>query len=139
VLTDPLTPLIDDDSGEPNFVLEYLRGAGLPKEYGQITVIPAEGPHGDLNGNRLLDLEDIDLLSERVRQGSEHHRYDLNADGIVDVADHRAWVKHLKHTWMGDANLDGEFNSGDLVRVFAAGRYGGAASVRERSRTCRDA
>jgi hypothetical protein len=26
-------------------------------------------------------------------------------------------------TWIGDANLDGEFNSTDLVLVFQAGRY----------------
>ena len=26
-------------------------------------------------------------------------------------------------TWYGDANLDGEFDSGDMVQVFTAGRY----------------
>ena len=28
-----------------------------------------------------------------------------------------------ENTWIGDANLDGEFNSGDMVQVFVAGKY----------------
>ena len=39
-------------------------------------------------------------------------------------------MKDLRNTWIGDANLDGEFNSGDLVSVLAAGTYEtGAAAV----------
>ena len=48
---------------------------------------------------------------------------DLDDDGHVDHQDHRVWVKVLKHTWFGDANLDGEFNSGDMVQVFVLGKY----------------
>jgi hypothetical protein len=33
------------------------------------------------------------------------------------------WVTDLKSTYFGDANLDGEFDSGDLVEVFRAGHY----------------
>ena len=33
------------------------------------------------------------------------------------------WVNDLKNTWIGDANLNGEFNSGDMVQVFARGKY----------------
>ena len=29
----------------------------------------------------------------------------------------------LKSTWYGDANLDGEFNSSDMVAVLTAGKY----------------
>ena len=29
----------------------------------------------------------------------------------------------LNSPWVGDTNLDGEFNSGDLVQVFVAGKY----------------
>jgi hypothetical protein len=32
-------------------------------------------------------------------------------------------VKELKNTWLGDADLSGEFNSGDLVQVFQGGEY----------------
>ena len=33
------------------------------------------------------------------------------------------WVGDLFNSWIGDANLDGEFNSGDLVVVLSAGTY----------------
>ena len=42
---------------------------------------------------------------------------------MVNDDDRRVWIKDLKRTWFGDANLDGEFNSSDMVRVFAAGKY----------------
>ena len=32
-------------------------------------------------------------------------------------------MTELRDTWFGDANLDNEFNSDDMVYVFAAGRY----------------
>ena len=46
--------------------------------------------------------------------------FDLNVDQRVDWLDHPFRVRSLKHTWYGDANLDGEFNSADFVQVFAA-------------------
>jgi hypothetical protein len=36
--------------------------------------------------------------------------------------------KTILNTYIGDANLDGQFNSGDLVTVFAAGEYEDAAA-----------
>ena len=33
------------------------------------------------------------------------------------------WIGDLFNSWVGDANLDGEFNSGDLVVVLASGAY----------------
>ncbi len=41
----------------------------------------------------------------------------------VDASDVTVWVKDLFFSWMGDANLDGEFNSGDLVKVLSSGTY----------------
>jgi hypothetical protein len=37
--------------------------------------------------------------------------------------DHRVWVNEIRRTYFGDANLDGEFSSSDLVAVFQAGQY----------------
>ena len=42
---------------------------------------------------------------------------------LVNIADREVWVNDLKNTWIGDADLDGEFNSQDFVQVFQAGEY----------------
>ena len=79
--------------------------------------------NGDTDLNGVIDVLDLDLLSRAVRDGLVEGRFDLNGDGNVDNADRVVWVKDIKNTWFGDANLDGEFNSGDLVAVFAQAKY----------------
>jgi hypothetical protein len=49
--------------------------------------------------------------------------FDLNSDGLVDQQDLSVWLTDIGHTWFGDANLDGEFNSVDLVQVLATDEY----------------
>jgi hypothetical protein len=49
-------------------------------------------------------------------------------DGIVNERDVSAWISDLKHTYFGDANLNGTFGSDDLVEVFQAGQYEDADS-----------
>lgn len=74
----------------------------------------------------------MDWLSAKIRRDYRYdytswlpdEAYDLNSDNVVDLKDHRVWVKDLKFTWYGDANLNDAFESGDLVRVFIAGKYG---------------
>jgi hypothetical protein len=78
---------------------------------------------GDFNGNGVLDSEDIDLLSAEVRATSHQGAFDLNSDTLVDQRDRQVWVNQLRLTFFGDSNLDGEFNSSDLVLVFQAGQY----------------
>ena len=48
---------------------------------------------------------------------------DENGDGAVNLADRVIWVETHANTWVGDANLDGEFNSSDFVAAFTAGKY----------------
>ena len=50
-------------------------------------------------------------------------RFDVTRDSLVNGDDLTAWVKDLKYTWFGDADLNLEFNSSDMVQVFAAGKY----------------
>ena len=83
----------------------------------------AGGLRGDFNQNEVLDADDMDLLSKEVRDGTHRAPLDLNGDSKVDEADRVVWVKEVRRTWFGDANLDGEFESGDLVGVFTAGKY----------------
>ena len=78
---------------------------------------------GDYNSNGLLDVADIDLLGRSILDGSSDLHFDLNGDGEITIADEYVWIHDLKNTFVGDANLDGEFNSQDLVLVFIAGQY----------------
>jgi hypothetical protein len=78
---------------------------------------------GDFDNSGVLDLPDVNLLSEEIAQGSDNPVFDVTGDGSVNSDDLNMWVKDLRGTWFGDANLDDEFNSGDLVAVFAAGEY----------------
>lgn len=42
---------------------------------------------------------------------------------ITNVDERIAFVHDVLNTWMGDSNIDGEFNSSDFVAVFTAGEY----------------
>jgi hypothetical protein len=78
---------------------------------------------GDFNGNGSLDVGDIDDLTTQSATGAHPPGYDLNDDALVNDADVSVWVRDLFNSWIGDANLDGEFNSSDLVTVLASGTY----------------
>jgi probable HAF family extracellular repeat protein len=80
-------------------------------------------PPGDFNTDGMLDVTDIDALTAQVLASGADLQFDVNDDGIVSDADRTVWVHDVKRTWFGDANLDGEFNTGDLVQVFEAGRF----------------
>ncbi len=84
------------------------------------------GEVGDYNVDGQLDVLDIDLQSAEMKKDAADQdlaKFDHNEDNKVDIGDRTIWVKDLKKTWMGDSNFDNEFNSGDLVDVFAAGKY----------------
>jgi hypothetical protein len=66
---------------------------------------------------------DIDSLSRTLREQRSWSYFDLNADGLFTEQDRSFLIESVYNTYLGDANLDGEFNSGDLVDVLAAGQY----------------
>ena len=78
---------------------------------------------GDLSHNDELDLHDLNILIQNVAVNATNPKLDLNDDDAVNYEDVHYWVSDLKNTWIGDANLDGEFNSGDFVDIFSAGKY----------------
>lgn len=82
-----------------------------------------DGLVGDFDGDGVLQVSDVDTLMQAVRDGSSNPTFDVNGSGGVDLADVNFWVADLKGTWMGDANLDGVFDSADLVAVFQRGEY----------------
>ena len=78
---------------------------------------------GDLNGDQLVDVEDVDALCGAIQSGSNEAQYDLDSNGLVNLADQNYLVEEVLNTTAGDANLDGNFDSRDLVLVFTAGLY----------------
>jgi hypothetical protein len=90
----------------------------------QIVAEAAGGLLGDYDGSGTLDAADLDLQAEEMVKGPEADlRFDLNGDAKVDFADRLMWLHDLKNTWVGDSNLDLEFNSSDMVQVFSRGKY----------------
>jgi hypothetical protein len=79
---------------------------------------------GDYNNDGVIDAADADAQAVAMKEPSPNLTvFDENDDGAVDSKDRTIWVHDHAKTWYGDANLDNEFNSGDLVTVFAAGKY----------------
>lgn len=90
---------------------------------GESALVQGAGLPGDFNGDSELDLLDVNDLITQISTGAADTVFDLNSDGSVDESDLQVWVKDLKNTWIGDANLDGEFNSSDFVTVFTGGKF----------------
>ena len=88
----------------------------------RVSALP-EPPPGDFNGDGILDIEDLRMLSAAIADGGAELQYDVDHSGLADLQDRRHWVTDLQKTWIGDANLDGQFNSTDFVEVFQAGKF----------------
>lgn len=87
---------------------------------------PGVGGGGDYNGDGVVDASDADAQAVAMKTPTQNlAKLDENSDGTIDYADRLVWVKsHAnagKGTWVGDADLNGEFNSSDFVTVFTAG------------------
>jgi hypothetical protein len=78
---------------------------------------------GDFDGDGVLSEADINLLNANVASGANAAAFDLNDDSLVNTADITTWVVDLKNTYVGDANLDGVFNTSDFVTVFQQGKF----------------
>ncbi len=80
---------------------------------------------GDFDGDGVLTTADIDLLTNASATNSSDSQFDLNGDAVVDQADVELWITGDAYakSWVGDADVNGEFNSSDLVLVLSAGNY----------------
>lgn len=77
----------------------------------------------DFDRSGLLEPSDVNLLSEAIRQGSSDLRYDVDRNGLVDGLDRVSWLRQYGRSYTGDANLDGYFNSMDILLVLQSGQY----------------
>ena len=90
----------------------------------QLRAVLSNGRLGDFDGDGTLNVNDINALTAAVAVGGAiGQSFDLNGDGAVNRGDINVWVKELRETWIGDSNLDGEFNSVDFVTVFTTGKF----------------
>ena len=82
-----------------------------------------EKVHLDLrSGERKLYFDLMpDVPSVEQPEGVLHG--DVDNDGDIDFDDRHAWVMTIANTYFGDSNLDGQFDSRDLVTVFQAAEY----------------
>lgn len=87
---------------------------------------------GDFDASGDHNARDIDSLSAAIRfdivfsqNGGlfDVAHFDLNGSGIVDGDDRDVWITGLAGTTYGDANLDGKFDSADIVAVFIINQY----------------
>ena len=112
-----------DDVAAWSFLLTDDDIAALANGTSPVNIpVPGTTP-GDFDGDGLLTAIDMDMLTDEVIAGNDPPAYDLDNDSLVDQEDRSVWVEQLKNTWFGDANLDLEFNSGDMVQVFVRGKY----------------
>ncbi|MFC1757227.1 aspartyl protease family protein [Planctomycetota bacterium] len=112
---------------------DLLGDAGLQDLYDELGIagLDSEGSlypffekvHLDLrSGERKLY---FDLMSDvpeiELPDGFIHG--DIDNDGDIDFDDRHEWVMNVENTYFGDSNLDGQFDSRDLVVVFRAAEY----------------
>ena len=76
---------------------------------------------GDFNDDGVIDHADVALMCDGMRTNAP--RFDLNGDGTTDGDDLDVLIEDLLGTTAGDANLDGKFDSSDLIEVFRSGEY----------------
>ncbi|MCA9150697.1 MAG: hypothetical protein KDA92_15400 [Planctomycetales bacterium] len=87
----------------------------------ELSEFPLDAAPGDFSGNGILDVRDINLLMRHLTLYD--FIFDLNTDEAVDFDDLAIWVHDIRVTHFGDSDLNGEFDSTDLVNVFQSGQY----------------
>ena len=79
----------------------------------------------DFDGNGLLDAQDIDSMARAIKTGDHPAEYDLNTDSRVNFEDFQLLIEspNCLNTWIGDSDLNGQFDEQDIVVAFIAGKY----------------
>ncbi|MEM8945353.1 MAG: hypothetical protein AAGD11_09230 [Planctomycetota bacterium] len=72
---------------------------------------------GDYNGSGAFDGEDLSLLVAQFGAAGPDSRFDLTADGAIDMADVEHWLTELRGTsvGLGDFDLDDDIDADDLA------------------------
>ena len=112
------SPAIDagDPNGDPD-------ADGTRADMGYLAVDQPTALRGDFNQDNQVNADDVDRLCTAIQGRSEDGQFDLNGDSTVDDQDMQHMIGDILGTSAGDANLDGVFDSADLVAIFQAGQY----------------
>jgi hypothetical protein len=78
---------------------------------------------GDFDDDRQLTVADVDALIGAINHDDQNRRFDLNHDNRVTEGDLELWVDDVYVTYPGDANLDHQFDTSDLILVLQSGGY----------------
>ncbi|MEQ9461748.1 MAG: hypothetical protein RIG82_12430 [Phycisphaeraceae bacterium] len=87
----------------------FITSGGNPVYWDNILIQVMEaavGITGDFNADTLVDADDIDLLTEAIRNGSTDLLFDLDGSTTVDADDLAEMIATVLGTVEGDANLD---------------------------------
>ena len=95
----------------PRFALDYRVPLGLIER--------TDDPNGD--GQKTAD--DIDVICQAIRDREFVGSLDQNRNRRLSVTDAQQYAQEHLNALPGDANLDGVFNSADLVMVLQSGEY----------------
>lgn len=109
------------DAGDPDADLDP-DGTIADLGYRPVTNEPSGNP-ADFNQDGMIDLLDIALLCEAIELAGPIPPFDLTQDGAVDVNDMDRLIRDTLQTTRGDADLNGVFDTQDLVTVFQMGLY----------------
>jgi hypothetical protein len=114
VVTDAAHNRLDGEAGNP------LLPSGDGQPGGNFSVSLRVAP-GDFHHDNALDARDIDAVAAAMR--NDDPLADLDGDGQSTTGDILALVRDIMGSTIGDVNLDGLFNSSDLVIMFAVGQF----------------
>ncbi len=135
-LPNPGSVVMDAGSGSRTSDQRGFSGVVGILDMGSVEAGAQPPPDGDFNGDTVLNLADIDLLSLEIASGGNNPVYDLNGDGMVTLLDQIEWLALAGDQNLGpgrtylpaDANLDGRVDGLDFVvwnaHKFSSGAHG---------------
>lgn len=79
-------------------------------------------PSSDLNRDGFVTVDDLDALNRGLREHSTDLYFDVTGDQILDFSD---WQQVMLDAGLqpGDVDLDGTFDSSDIIQLFQSGKY----------------
>jgi hypothetical protein len=72
---------------------------------------------------QVIGASEIEAMTTHLQQMTYNAAFDLDGNARLDEDDLAMLISGVFHTFFGDSNLDGKFNSSDLIEVFQAGEY----------------